>query len=232
MEEKIFNACNIINENTKGTDIYDNVYIKGGCLRNLLLNKETFNDIDVAVYNGDNYIKFSKMLCDNFKCRSIYNPFIEKSNNSSVFTLFSLPDFSDIRFDVKAFVGETIIDDCNKKMDFTCNALYLKTTTDLIIDATGKGFNDIENHILRMVHDNIFNESPIRIIRMLRFQQQLNFEIDSKTYEKAIESLELLQEVNPEWINQECDKINPIFNLKELTDLYSDIRMKYYKKDK
>lgn len=69
------------------------------------------------------------------------------------------------------------------RRDFTINALYLDPKTEEVIDYVG-GIKDIQAKILETVGDPVarFQQDPVRMIRLLKFQARLHgFTIEAKT---------------------------------------------------
>ncbi len=66
------------------------------------------------------------------------------------------------------------------RRDFTINSLYKRTTDGEIIDLTG-GIKDLQNGIIRVLHDESFIDDPTRILRALKFSVRFGFELDEKT---------------------------------------------------
>lgn len=224
MEELLYEACRAIQEVIKNSVYENKVYIKGGFLRNLLLDKDTFNDIDVAIAIDGGEIGFSKRMCDWCKCRSIYNPFVEKSQGTALFTLFTHPLLNNVRFDVKTLCGLNIEKDVEELIDFTCNGIYLNVNSTSIIDVTGKGFNDIENKLLRMVHKNIFKKNPVRIVRALRFMSELGLVLETATKKQFLEDYKLIYNVQKDLVIRELEKITGVFEDDDINNVLEEIR--------
>lgn len=187
---------------------YENkVFIKGGFLRNFLLEINNFNDVDISIAIQDGEIGFSKQMCDWNKCRSIYNPFIEKNQGTAMFTLFTHPILNNVRFDIKTLYQCSIESDIYALTDFTCNSLYLNITGGNIIDKTGQGLSDIENKILRMVHNDIFQKSPIRVVRLLRLIDELGFVIEPETKKQFLKDYKIVYTADKERVVNELLKI-------------------------
>ncbi|WKZ29318.1 MAG: hypothetical protein QY323_01150 [Patescibacteria group bacterium] len=73
------------------------------------------------------------------------------------------------------------------RRDFTVNAMAWEAATDRVIDPHG-GEADLKKRVLRAVGnpDTRFAEDYTRILRMLRFAAQLNFEIEWETWRAAL----------------------------------------------
>ena len=67
-----------------------------------------------------------------------------------------------------------------RRRDFTINAIAKNTLTGELVDIYD-GVSDIKSGILRVLHDNSFNDDPTRIIRALKFSVRFGFELEEKT---------------------------------------------------
>lgn len=74
------------------------------------------------------------------------------------------------------------------RRDFTINGLFYDAQKKSVIDYVG-GWNDIQARVLRTIGDPAkrFRQDPVRMIRLLKFQARLGFEIDIES-KKALES--------------------------------------------
>ncbi len=67
------------------------------------------------------------------------------------------------------------------RRDFTVNAIYRDPKTGELTDPTGHGVQDSRNRVLRMVHDQSFQEDPLRMLRGARFAAQHALEPEPAT---------------------------------------------------
>ena len=93
------------------------------------------------------------------------------------------------------------------RRDFTVNAMAYNENEGLV-DLFG-GIEDIENKIIRAVGDPDvrFNEDALRIMRAIRFASTLGFEIEEKTAESIKRNKHLLNNIAPERIRVELEKL-------------------------
>lgn len=93
------------------------------------------------------------------------------------------------------------------RRDFTVNALAYNKQ-DGLVDCFG-GQRDLANGIIRCVGnaDVRFREDGLRILRALRFSSVLDFSIEKKTAESAVNSRELLDRIAGERIQTELMKL-------------------------
>lgn len=76
-------------------------------------------------------------------------------------------------------IGCSLKDDM-KRRDFTINAMAKRTTDNEIIDYFN-GKADIQNKLLRVLHDESFSDDPTRIVRALKFSVRFGFKLEQKT---------------------------------------------------
>ncbi|MBU9714621.1 CCA tRNA nucleotidyltransferase [Evansella tamaricis] len=91
--------------------------------------------------------------------------------------------------------------------DFTCNALAL-TSSGEIIDPFG-GKSDITNRILKVVDqsETTFLDDPLRLLRGIRFSIQYNFIIDSFTEKLLEKQANMIKEPAVERLANEFEKL-------------------------
>ena len=160
-------------------NIYDNsLYYIGGVVRDKLLGRESF-DIDITyVGNAIEYCsKFGKVIQENPDFGTV-----------RVLVGGREVDFASTRaekYDKKGHlpvitkIGCSLKEDVLRR-DFTINAMAMNTATGEIIDYTG-GQKDLENKVLRVLHNESFIDDPTRIIRGLKFRVRFGFELEEHT---------------------------------------------------
>jgi len=94
-----------------------------------------------------------------------------------------------------------------RRRDFTVNALFFDLKTHQVLDYVG-GIEDLNKKILRAVGDpwGRFKEDHLRLLRGIRFAAQLEFEIESQTWEAICELQGLIGTVSGERICEELLK--------------------------
>lgn len=170
------------------------VYLVGGIVRDMIIKKDEGVeskvrelDIDFAV-NGD-ALQFGKRVGDAVK--GSYFPLDEERSVSRVVvkqsehTSHQSPVKGDeIILDFSRIRGEGIEDDL-KLRDFTINSIAISLdnlfdSRDLnYIDPTG-GISDINNKVIRVYDKGVIDDDPLRMLRAIRFESQLDFLIDDK----------------------------------------------------
>lgn len=150
------------------------IFLVGGSIRDLLLNKESL-DFDFAVpLNGVNFAKkvaeelhsaFIPLDLDNDEARVVYRKSL-------------IMDFKGYKKD--------IIEDL-KERDFTINAIALPLKEVLkwkakFIDPFN-GISHLKRRVLKPVTKEIFNKDPLRLLRAFRFSCELDLEISPQVYD-------------------------------------------------
>ncbi len=95
-----------------------------------------------------------------------------------------------------------------KRRDFTCNALYYDIKNDKLLDFYN-GIEDINKKIIRTVEtpEEVLSHDGVRLLRMFRFECELNFKIDKHTYQVALENRNNLRDISGERLIYEITRI-------------------------
>lgn len=196
-------------------------YIVGGCLRDLMLNRE-INDWDITTNAKPKDIQkiFEKSIYENnFGTVGILTG--SKENNLKIVevTTYRLESsYLDKRHPENIEFADNINDDLMRR-DFTINAMAFKINTVKILKTKVKasgvlidlynGQNDLAQGLIKAVRDpnERFNEDALRILRAIRFAGQLNFQIDKKTELAIKANAKNLKFISSERIRDEFIKI-------------------------
>jgi len=95
------------------------------------------------------------------------------------------------------------------RRDFTINTMAISLDQDSfgeLLDYYG-GERDLEERLIRVLHNLSFIEDPIRMLRAVRLEQRLRFRIEEMTEELISDALEWLDRVSGERIRQELDAL-------------------------
>ena len=204
-----------------------NVYIVGGFVRDLILDRER-NDLDILVIGSG--VKFAQKVVDSLNIDGIsyYKNFgtahfdFEGMNVEFVGARKESYD----RNTRKPIVEDGTFEDDISRRDFTINTLAIslnKKDFGMLID-TYDGYDHINNQIIKTPLDpnKTFDDDPLRIMRAFRFASQLNFKVDERIMIAAWEMRERLSIVSQERITDEFLKIiasrKPSIGLKLLFD--------------
>jgi putative nucleotidyltransferase with HDIG domain len=162
------------------------VYAVGGCLRNLLL-KKTFTDIDLAVdLDPQTVLKILQKSSDITILSQVldlgvikFQIQIQDQQFYLELTSFRQETYKKTsRFPKVSFKSDLATD--SSRRDFTINSLYL-TADGQLLDPTGCGLDDLENKLLRTVHDpnQAFFDDPLRILRAARFIAEYDLDYEN-----------------------------------------------------
>ena len=95
-----------------------------------------------------------------------------------------------------------------QRRDFTINTLAVQlspaSASGQVLDFYG-GLADLREERIRVLHSLSFVDDPTRILRALRFEHRLNFQIESRTVELITSALPMLRRVTGERIRNELD---------------------------
>jgi poly(A) polymerase len=184
------------------------VYLVGGCVRDLLLGLKP-KDFDIATNAKPEQVhklfKRSRLIGRRFRL---------------VHVMFSARKYLEVATfrsgQVKtAKTGVIVRDNCYGKVeedvvrrDFRVNALYYDIHTKEVIDHIG-GLQDIESQTIHIIGKPMlrFEEDPVRMIRAVRFQTKLDFQLSDEIKEAIHKQASLLSNISPARLYEECIKL-------------------------
>ena len=180
------------------------IYLVGGCVRNMLL-KKIIKDWDMTTNaTPEDLLKiFPHAFYDN-KFGTVGIPI--KNGIIEITTFRTEHGYSDKRRPDNVKWGKTIEEDLARR-DFTINAIALKITTNLVDPY--KGQKDIENKIIRAVGNpkERFKEDALRLLRAVRIATEISFTIDDATWKEMVTDSPLIKHVSGERIRIEFLRI-------------------------
>lgn len=171
------------------------IYLVGGTVRNWLIGNESI-DRDIIVADEDAK-DFSLKLKEFFKAT-----FIPLDEENKIFRLV-MPDKINY-IDITNPAGS--LEDDLKRRDLTINAVAVNVRTGKIIDICG-GIDDIKNKKIRYIQESNFQDDPLRILRVFRFQSLLGFKITDDTFKALNKYSHLIDKPAFERINHELLKL-------------------------
>lgn len=180
-------------------------YIVGGCVRDCLLSRKP-GDWDITTSASPQNIKeiFPYTIDTGIEHGTVtvmmeYQPF-------EVTTYRVDGTYEDHRRPNQVQFTKSLKEDLLRR-DFTINAMAYNPGQGLIDLYEGK--KDLKNGIIRCVGDaqQRFDEDALRILRALRFQAQLGFEIEEETSRAIERQARFLKEISAERIQVELEKL-------------------------
>ena len=209
------------------------IYFVGGCVRDLLLNKEVkdwdfttnatpeeiqkvFPDSFYDNSFGTVGVKFTTTDDNSFGTVGVKFEEMKESdadtllkNYVEITTYRSESGYKDRRHPESVTWGKTIDEDLTRR-DFTVNAIAAKIIGEkLELTDPFNGQEDLKNKLIKAVGNpqERFKEDGLRLMRAIRFTTQLGFTIEDKTKAAITEDALLLQEISGERIRDELLKI-------------------------
>jgi poly(A) polymerase/tRNA nucleotidyltransferase (CCA-adding enzyme) len=186
-------------------------FLVGGCVRDLILGREP-KDWDVTTNaKPDEIIAiFPKTFYENtFGTVGIVN---ESTENETLKVVEVTPyrlesEYSDNRHPDIVTFSQNLEDD-QKRRDFTMNSLAYSVSENKLVDLYD-GQKDIKDKIIRTVGEpaDRFNEDGLRILRAIRFQAELGFDVSPETEKAILENGHLLKNISRERIRDEFTKL-------------------------
>lgn len=195
-----------------------NMYLVGGVVRDLFLQRPNL-DIDFVI--EADAIAFAESLCDELGGSiNSYRPFgtAKWRLDESVGAVLDLdtdllPDTIDFATSRNEFYthptalpsvySSSIKLDLHRR-DFTINALAIQVSPQVyrVLDFYG-GLNDLHGKLIRVLHSLSFVDDPTRILRAIRFEFRLGFQIEERTAELIAQSHEMLRRITGERVRNE-----------------------------
>ena len=187
------------------------VYLVGGFVRDLILNRRN-KDIDILVVgNGIDFAKLiSKKLNKKLQIFKNFGTAMLKTENYDIeFVGARKESYSKDSRNPVVEEG-TLVEDLSRR-DFTINSLAIslnKKNYGEIIDLFS-GRADIDKKIIRTPLDpkTTFHDDPLRMMRAARFASQLDFLVDKNNLEFIKSENKRIEIISKERINDELNKI-------------------------
>lgn len=180
-------------------------FVVGGCVRDALLLRETF-DVDISTSASINEVK------EIFKNQIISDSGLEYLSltinyHDHVFQITTFRQDADYEF--HRFPKTTKVESYQEdvwRRDFTMNGLFWNVQKGLV-DLVN-GCEDINLKQIKTINDPLvsFNEDALRILRAVRFACELDFEIEAKTFNAMLENAHLIKSLSRERITTEIKR--------------------------
>ena len=191
-------------------------YLVGGCVRDLLLNREPA-DYDVSTDARPERVQqlFPRSLAVGAKFGVILvlenevaeEGIAEPTAQVEVATFRSDIGYSDGRHPDRVVYSDTPQEDVRRR-DFTINGLMMDPATHEVLDFVD-GRADLRAGIVRAIGDPRlrFAEDKLRMLRAVRFAARFNYQIETQTLEAAQQAAKQITQVSIERIREELTKL-------------------------
>lgn len=201
------------------------VYLVGGVVRDLLLDYPNF-DLDLVV-EGD-AVKLAQQVAETSQAKLLaHHRFGTAKLRYENFTL----DLATARRETYAKPGAlptvtpgTLKDDLIRR-DFSINAMAISLAAndygELIDPYHGK--SDLGHRLIRILHPGSFRDDATRILRGIRYEQRLGFELEAQTARLLKRDIPMLDAISGDRIRHELELIfkekQPELVIKRLAEL-------------
>lgn len=175
------------------------VYIVGGYLRDILLNRDTI-DQDYCIV-GESGIKFAEKFSEYINGHFVL---LDEENDIARVVLEDKSKY----LDFAGCVGKDIFEDLSRR-DFTINAMafYLNDKDENDIIDPYNGQQDVKAKLIRSISEQNSIDDPLRILRAYRIAGLIKGEIEKNTLLEIIKHKDLLKNVASERIQVELNKL-------------------------
>ena len=189
-------------------------YVIGGFVRDLLLNRDFKKDIDiVAVGSGiELALKVSQLLPNKPKVQvfKTYGTAMLRFEDTEIEFVGARKESYHFESRNPVVENGTLEDDQNRR-DFTINALALSLNEKNFGELSDpfNGLEDLKNKIIRtpLDPDITYSDDPLRMLRGIRFANQLGFEIEENSLNSITKNAERIKIISGERIVDELNKI-------------------------
>ena len=186
--ERVFEAVQAVGEH------FDGVYLVGGAVRDILMGEPGF-DVDVAV-EGDG-IAFGRELARALGGRVVPHEkfgtaIVLAADGTRVDCATTRTEFYDYPAALPRVEQALLRQDLFRR-DFTINAMAVSLKGEdfgRLIDYFG-GLRDLEEGVVRVLHNLSFIDDPTRIFRAIRYENRYGFRMDGHTLALARACVEM-----------------------------------------
>ncbi|MEK7363062.1 MAG: HDIG domain-containing metalloprotein [candidate division NC10 bacterium] len=187
-----------------GEEKGEGAFVVGGAVRDLLLSRQTVEDLDLTVPSGA--LALARSLADR-----LGGAFVALDEERGAGRIVVKDGAREYQVDVTDFRAPTLEADLRAR-DFTVNAIAVPVVP-LVRDGTGRlvdpagGVADLARRRLRLCGPGVLAEDPLRALRGVRLAGELGFSLDAETKRGVRRAAPGLQAVAPERIREEVVRL-------------------------
>lgn len=189
-------------------------YVIGGFVRDLILERDFKKDIDiVAVGSGiELALKVSELLPKKPKVQvfKTYGTAMLRFEDTEIEFVGARKESYNLESRNPVVEKGTLEEDQNRR-DFTINALALSLNKENFGELSDpfNGLEDLKNKIIKtpLDPDITFSDDPLRMLRGIRFANQLGFEIEENSLQSITKNADRIKIISGERIVDELNKI-------------------------
>jgi len=182
-------------------------YFAGGCVRDQLLGHEA-SDFDIATNATPDQVQgiFPRTTDLQGKTFGVVRVIMGENTTFEIATFRQDLDYVDGRRPTG--VRYVTAEEDAQRRDFTVNGLFFDPVAERLIDYVG-GQEDLQKKILRAIGkpETRFKEDKLRLLRAIRFAVNLDFQIESTTWEAVKGLATTSKDIVVERVRDELDKI-------------------------
>jgi len=194
---------------TQAEALGQGLYLVGGVVRDLLLGYSSF-DVDLVV-EGD-AMTLAQQVTEIGSAKTILHPRFgtaKLSLGDFVIDLASARNETYARPGALPTVTPGTIKDDIFRRDFSINAMAISLAPGnygQLIDPY-RGKEDLEHRLIRILHPRSFIDDATRILRAIRYEQRLGFELEPQTAQLLKRDIDMLDTISGDRIRHELELI-------------------------
>jgi len=182
------------------------LYLVGGAVRDLLIGRP-ITDLDLVVEGDAAYLAsgLAAALSGEVTHRSQFGTYKVKAGDDSL-DLVTARTETYLKPGALPTVRPGDIAQDLARRDFTINAIALRldSTQPVLLDPWD-GRQDIALGVIRVLHPASFQDDATRILRAIRYEQRLGFDLDSVTEDHLRHDLSMLSTISGDRLRREMD---------------------------